>query len=458
MPVAMNLLSPAEIVATQVTAAARTDAAARVTADASAMAERALPTEAGSADAPAPPAPSSHLLGDWLSLRTALEDAGITPSASYIWMPALNLNGGTRKKAEQSGQLALGAMFDLDRLAGVKGGAFQVTFNYRHGKNINDTNDLRLLQYPQGIFGAGQIWRLTDFYYRQQLGPVEVKLGHLPMGKDFAAAQCYFASLYFCGTVPGHNSSAYWYNYPTAQWGALAKVSDRLGYTTVGIYQHNDENFPDNHGLYLGTKGGDGVVVAVERGFTVNLGGNPKRAGLYKVGAFYNNTRVADIVQDEDGGYHDLTGQPSDMFRGRRSFYVMGTQQIVPTRKDGSGGLAAFFNFNQADHRTAKVINILTAGVTYSGLFAGRPKDEIGLAVGRTRVNGRLADVIEARQQAGETGLEKQRNEYAIEGTYSFAISPALSVRPNIQWYIDPAGYHSAHDIVVLGTSVFVTL
>jgi porin len=100
----------------------------------------------------------------------------------------------------------------------------------------------------------------------------------------------------------------------------------------------------------------------------------------------------------------------------------------------------------------------VTVGATYSGLIQGRPKDEIGLAVGRTRVNDRLGGLIEARRDEGETGLEKQHNEYAVEATYSIAVAPALTVRPNIQWYIDPAGYSSAANEVVLGTSVFVTM
>jgi porin len=100
-------------------------------------------------------APSPHLFGDWFGARAALEAAGITPKATYIWMPVVNASGGSRKQAQQSGQLALAATFDMDKLAGIKGGAFQVTFNYRHGKNINDTNHLNLLQSPEGVFGAG---------------------------------------------------------------------------------------------------------------------------------------------------------------------------------------------------------------------------------------------------------------------------------------------------------------
>jgi len=472
MPVAISALPPAEIVALQDTAtmaalpirqggqpatdgATASDAADvqqvnQPAAEPQPKAPRAA-TVAASADGP-------HSLGDWFGVRTALQDLGITPKINYIWMPVANLNGGSSKKAQQAGQLTFGLTFDMDKIAGIKGGAFQVTINDRHGKNISETNDLGLLQYPQGVYGAGQIWRLSDLWYRQRIGPVELKLGHMPIGEDFAAAECYFESLYFCGTVPGHNSSAYWYNYPTAEWGARAKVFDKFGYTMVGVYQHNDQNFPDNRGFYLGTKGGDGVVVAVERGFTVNLGGDPKRSGLYKIGMFFNNTRTEDLVYDLNGGYQDITGLAADTGRGRKSFYVIGKQQIVAAREDGSGGLSAFFNYNQADHRTAKSINIMTAGVTYSGLVPGRPKDEIGLAVGRTRVNGRLADVIDAQREAGETGLEKQRNEYAIEGTYSIAVTPGLSVRPNIQWYIDPAGYSGAQNIVVVGTSVFVAL
>lgn len=415
-----------------------------------------LPAEAPRSSAPtAPQAP--HLLGDWLGARTWLEDKGVKPTATYIWFPALNLNGGSNKTVRQAGQFAGSLAFDMDRIAGIKGGTFQVAITNRNGQNINDTNHLDLLQYPQGVFGAGQIWRLAGLWYQQKIGPAEIKLGQVSMGEDFGSTTCFFQSLYFCGVVPGHTSFNYWYNYPITTWGGRVKVADKFGYTMVGVYQRNDNKFPLNKGFYLGWKGGKGAFVAIERGIAVKLGGDPKRAGLYKVGVFFDTSRSNDLVYDDRGEFAAISGRPYAAHRGRASIYAMGRQQIIAPDDKGAGGLAAFFNFVSADHRTNKLINVITAGVTYSGILPGRPKDEIGLAVGRSRVNGHLSLLQAALDPVNDGRDLAQHDEYAVEATYSIAATPGLSIRPNVQWYINPAGRAEAKDLFVVGTGVFLT-
>ncbi|EZP79035.1 Porin b (Outer membrane) (Glucose porin) transmembrane protein [Novosphingobium resinovorum] len=400
------------------------------------------------------PAEQPHLLGDWAGIRTSLEDIGIKPTISYIGFVAGNLNSGTSKQAQYAGQLGASLDFDMGKIAGIEGGTFRAAVTNRHGNNINDTNHLDLLQYPQGVFGAGQIWRLAGLWYQQKLGPAEIKLGKMSMGEDFGSTTCHFQSLYFCGVVPGHTSFNYWYNFPVTTWGGRVKVKDKLGYTMVGVYQRNDNNFPQNKGFYMGFKG-QGAFVAVERGFDVKLGGNPKLAGTYKVGAFFDTSKSSNLVYDDNGGFAQLTGDPLARERGRASIYAVARQQFTAADADGAGALEAFFNFVSADHRTNKLVNVITAGVTYSGLIPGRPKDQIGLAVGRSRVNRNLRDLQDARNAALGEDIEPQSNEYAIEANYSIALMAGLSLRPNLQWYINPGGRQGAKNVLVAGTGVF---
>ncbi len=400
------------------------------------------------------PADQPHLLGDWAGVRTALETIGVKPTVSYIGFLAGNLNSGTSKETQYAGQLGASLDFDMDRIAGVEGGTFRVGVTNRHGNNINDTNHLDLLQYPQGVFGAGQIWRLAGLWYQQKMGPAEIKLGKVSMGEDFGSTTCHFQSLYFCGVVPGHTSFNYWYNFPVTTWGGRVKVTDKLGYTMVGAYQRNDNNFPQNKGFYMGFKG-QGAFVAIERGFDVKLGGDPKRAGVYKIGVFFDTSRSPNLVFDENGDFAQLSGQPLARERGRASIYTVARQQILAADSRGAGGLAAFFNFVGADHRTNQLVNVITAGVTYSGLIPGRPKDEIGLAVGRSRINRSFRALQDARNELLGEDIEPRRNEYAIEANYSIAITPGLSLRPNLQWYVNPGGRTSASNLLVAGLGVF---
>lgn len=401
------------------------------------------------------PADQPHLLGDWAGVRTSLEDIGIKPTVSYIGFVAGNLNAGTSKQAQYAGQFGASLDFDMGRIAGIEGGTFRAAVTNRHGNNINDTNHLDLLQYPQGVFGAGQIWRLAGLWYQQKIGHAEIKLGKVSMGEDFGSTTCHFQSLYFCGVVPGHTSFNYWYNFPVTTWGGRVKVKDKLGYTMVGVYQRNDNVFPQNKGFYMGFKGGRGAFVAVERGFEVKLGGDHRRSGTYKLGVFFDTSRSDNLVYDENGGFAQLSGEALARERGRASIYAVARQQILAPDSDGAGGLAAFAHFVSADRRTNKLINVITAGVTYAGLIPGRPKDEIGLAVGRSRVNRNFRALQEARNDVLGEELEPRSNEYAIEANYSIALMPGLSLRPNLQWYINPGGREGAKNVLVAGAGVF---
>ena len=91
-------------------------------------------------------------------------------------------------------------------------------------------------------------------------------------------------------------------------------------------------------------------------------------------------------------------------------------------------------------------------------MIPGRPKDEAGIAFARTHINKRLTDVQQAQYDLGLTDRVPQRSEYVAELTYSIAVHPALSVRPNVQFYLHPAGRDDRPTVVVLGCSAFLTL
>ncbi len=406
----------------------------------------------------APPPPPPHLLGDWGGIRPAMEAIGVNPTIQYIGMAAHNVDGGERKRGEYAGQLTIGAGIDLNRIAGVAGGAFQLAINNRHGRNLNATAGLEVLQQPQAIFGAGQIWRLSQAFYRQRLGTAEIKLGRMSVGEDFGTAPCFFESLYFCGIVPGHITPGYWYNPPVGVWGARVRASDRLGYTQVGVYERNPTNLREDRGFYLGTAGQTGALVPVERALAVNLGGDPARAGLYKIGVWYDTSINDDLVRDRTGGTALLSGSPLAQARGRWGGYVVTRQQVAAARPDGSGAVNLFASATLADGRTNLIRSIMVVGVTWSGVVPGRPRDEVGLAIGRTRVNDRLTRAQAAFAAATPTARPPQRGEWSGELTYSIALNPALGLRPNLQFYMDPGGRSDRRAVLVLGLGAFVTL
>jgi porin len=69
-------------------------------------------------------------------LAQTLADNGITVASRYNGEFAANPSGGERQGADFTGELNLGADFDLDRLVGLNGGTIHVLFTDRAGNNL----------------------------------------------------------------------------------------------------------------------------------------------------------------------------------------------------------------------------------------------------------------------------------------------------------------------------------
>ena len=401
-----------------------------------------------------------HLLGDWFGIRSKLADVGISPILQYIWQPATNLGGGKEHSATQQGQLSIGFKVDAGKLINIEGGSFQFLVIDRHGTPLNAEAGLGLIEGPQAVFGAGQIWRLSDMWYSQQLGSINVKIGRTSPNEDFGSGICFFESTYFCGNVPTHAAYQYFYTPPTSVWGGRVLVRDKLGYTEGGVYEQNPSNFTGRDGFKFSTSGATGVLLPIERAFTVTLGGNKGLKGTYRIGGWYDTSRSYDLVRDAFGGFAAISGRPLDRARGRFGGYLIADQQVIATDQNGRGGLELIYTGVIADRRTNPISDLMTFQAIYTGPFAVRPHDKVGLAVGRINMNGKFADLQRAQraQAAAGDGPAVQSAEYAVEGSYAFNIVPGLSMRPSIQYYINPGAVVGRKGITILGLGVFVTM
>jgi porin len=213
---------------------------------------------------------AGKLTGDWGGVRTDLAKAGIDFQLGYTSELAYNAAGGTKNQLSYDDQLSFGATFDLDRLFGVHDAKIQLTITDRNGRNLSDDAQLGTLQQVQEVFGRGQTWRLTQFWYEQKYfsGLLDWKIGRLTVGEDFASFTCQFQNLTFCGSQPGNLVGNYWYNWPVSQWATRVKVNiDGVGYIQTGAYQMNPGFLNvDQAVLPNNPSGTTGVMIPVEFG------------------------------------------------------------------------------------------------------------------------------------------------------------------------------------------------
>src|SRR4029077_2879429 len=81
--------------------------------------------------------PREHLLGDWFTTRTWLEDHGITPTLTFVTDSLGNPTGGREQGFTTANNLDLDLTFDLEKLANLGGASFLFSMSYRFGGSLS---------------------------------------------------------------------------------------------------------------------------------------------------------------------------------------------------------------------------------------------------------------------------------------------------------------------------------
>ncbi|NUT76865.1 carbohydrate porin [Pseudomonas sp. C1C7] len=398
--------------------------------------------------------PNNFLLGDWNGERTRLHEQGVDFQLTYVNELAYNTQGGDEHKGTYSDQLMIDTNFDLQKLLGWQGASFRMTFTNRNGENLTAEAGTNTLLAAQEIYGYGSVTRLVQFYYQQALldDRLVVKLGRLPMSGDVFPFSCKFQNLTFCGTVPGYITPN-WFTWPVSQWGATAaaKLTDEWSVNTA-LYQVNPSFTKNSQGLNFGSPSGTTGYLAVgELAWTPIINGLP---GSYRVGVWRNTGDFSDVYEDVNGRPIGVTGDAPVQHDEASGYYALVQQQVYRDPGDSARGINLFANFIQSDRDVSYVERVWHVGTFISGPFAARPQDEIGLAIGRLEVNGKSAKRV--RQQNGYTQPAGD-TEYPMELYYGVSVTPALTLRPNVQYVVNPGGMSGDKSVVVFGLKTEVS-
>ena len=172
-------------------------------------------------------ATTPHLLGEWPGIRSKLSDLGIIVSITGVDEAVMNLSGGDRRIAQEAGQVAFQAEFDLQKSLGLQGGSIALTLVDRWGRDAATDAGIPALQLINEVFGRGNILRLEELAYKQQLfgDRVVFTVGRLAFGDEFFSYPCDFINLTFCPGQAGNLVGNYIFNWPVSQWAAAVKVN-----------------------------------------------------------------------------------------------------------------------------------------------------------------------------------------------------------------------------------------
>jgi porin len=402
----------------------------------------------------------STVTGDWGGVRTELFDHGINLTTVYTSELANNPLGGDEEKTAYADEWAFGAGFDLQRLLGWNGGHIQITITDRNGHDLDQTANLHTLEPVQEIYGRGQTWRLSEFWFQQTWFDDRLlwKVGRVAAGETFGSFSCNFQNLTFCGSQPGSVRGDYWYNYPVSQWGSRLEFAvHKEMKLSLGVYQVNptyiDDSWAAHNGL-LPTEpsGTTGALFPLELDWTPKLLELPDS---FKFGIWYDSSNANDVFLDINRQPIVLTGESPLRRHGRDGAYISFEQQISGVAS--KSGATLFLNITQADRDTSPSTDRQIAfGVQYRGPFASRPSDVLGFALGSTHVNSRVAAGERLVNEVNGSNVPVQSSEYTAEAFYGWTPWPFVTLRPNLQYVVHPGGSSAYANAIVVGLKMTV--
>ena len=251
---------------------------------------------------------SPAMLGDWSGLRPQLAEQGYDFTLKYVGEVGSNLGGGynSHTTARWSDQLILGVNMDLQKLLGWQDATFRIGIGERHGKDI--TNDrvhqpnATGLTSTMEVFGGGNAWRLSQFWYEQKFfdRKLALKLGRFGHGEDFDQFPCEFQNVTLCGSQEG-NWNGVWNSFPISQWAVRAKYqfTDEFA-MQVGAYDKNPGNAEASNGFKPFISGSQGTSFPIEAIWKGQIQGLNSE---YHAGYYYANADTKDMLKDADGNY-----------------------------------------------------------------------------------------------------------------------------------------------------------
>lgn len=416
------------------------------------------------------------LTGDWWGVRNFLDDSGVAVSASYTNNIAGNPVGGRSQGFAYADNFSFGIQFDFEKLIHWDGLTLTVSALDRNGSNLS-ARDIGNQFTVQQVYGAETIvfyaLALEQTFLDDKAG---IKIGRFATGDDFASSPLYW--LYMNNGIDG-NPQALPVNtgfsaYPAATWGARLRIDPSPDwFAMAGIYQVNNPDLYQYHGLNWSMGPNDGVFMIGQIGWTPEFFKKPVPAtqsapngkavatpqslsegktlrpaqevamrglpGHYWFGGYFSPAEYSQFGTDETA-------------TNSYGFYWHADQMIWQETPGSDQGLTLWSAFVLSPQQNiAKLPFQVNAGIVYRGLVPTRNKDVTMLGFVYGNFSDDYADTIAA------TGAGSPSYEIALEAGYRFQITKFAYVQPNLQWIINPGGTGNIPNALVLGAQMSVT-
>jgi carbohydrate-selective porin OprB len=371
-----------------------------------------------------------RITGDLLGIRTASEQAGISPFASYTAIYAANPSGGLKRDDNYASDMYFGLGFDLGKMIGWPGTTIKISGIDRHGHSIADAVGSRFD--PMQLYG-GQTTFLYEFNLEKKFGDeFSVKLGRLGSLDDFALSPLFGYSVNNAlnGSIRASLMDGVMTSYPYATWGARLKYRPSEHHEfQLGAYQlSNDLWNPAKHGTNFRISRHDGASVMLQYDLRTTINGR-HRAHVF-------------------AGMNNVSHSMREFGTGNTAHYLL--RLYAHGELEYANGLALFVAASHSPHdKLVPMQSQASVGANWKGLIPARPEDHTYLYVTYGRLSKKLPHAA---------GTPAPDAEMVFEAGHRIQLTPAIYVQPMVQYIRKPGGTRATSDALVVGVQASVAI
>lgn len=376
------------------------------------------------------------LTGDWGGTRSELHDKGIEFRGGVIY-EGFNVNsGGIEHGYRGATQAQVGVDFDLGKLTSFWGDArVHVTIDDRHGGDPSTELVGNSYMPVSWSYGTSRThWAEVSYDQNFLDGKVNWRIGFYSIGNFFASPG--IATNFVNGGLTGHpmtlSTNSGWGNFPNSRWNTHVTVQATPELALrAGLVIDNSKYSLKENSWRLHVGGSPGHTYPVELQWTPGSASHSHYPGDYKVGYYYGSAPAA-MVGDRSG----RTASHRD------GAYVMGSQKLTNNAVDG--GLSIFAHYTRQSQTTSAIHTWSSAGLVYRGLFQARPNDGVALAYVRASLNRHIVNQQLERQALGlivDPDWQVLQAQELWEASYTFEVNPWLTLRPDVQYLVNPGTF-----------------
>ena len=347
-----------------------------------------------------------------------------------------NTHGGIRTGNSYLDNLDVQLSVDGERAWGVPG---LTLFGYvMHNNGGSVTEDLvGDAQAISNIEALDQV-RLYEFWADYAFGPERahsLRFGLYDLNSEFDASEVgalFVNSGHGIGTQIGQTGLNGPSIFPVTSLAARLRWQPASDWTVLlaaldGV--PGDPDHPSSNRIHLG--GEDGYLLAAE------VGWQKGRLRKLALGGWTYTGHFDELLEVDTGGAPLRS-------RGNNGVYALGEVSLWSSDEGAPRSLDAYARFGTADGRINRFDRAWAMGVVATGLFRGRPEDQLGLGVA-TAQNGSTYRSLS--EMAGEAVNSR---EHAIELTYRGAVSDWLVLQPVVQHIVNPNTVASHKDALAV--------